>query len=340
MDLENNFLESYLISFFTNDIEKNLFKTKLDSNDFVNSINKKDWIKIEKELKSFLPCGNLDSYNIKVNRSASDFIKYLLNTYVDDNTCILGVDEHYIIRDTINTHRNSFFLTKDIVENFDIDIILQKYKQTHCNKFFVYVTGMIDTTIIPQSFYIKLKKYLVEQNIEHIMIMDDIQSMFIIPRNYSIFDYVLFTTHSLIPTFKLGMIFSKKDIDCGFIDEDKLKKFLVLLKFILNKYNKFCMFNNIMYQYFAEELIRKDLFKVSSFSIPNGFYIWIINEKIKNYIQKYKDELLNYHIELSHYIGIKSNFIMEQDISHTIEGFKKLKVILNKAIQLKNKIEI
>jgi hypothetical protein len=40
--------------------------------------------------------------------------------------------------------------------------------------------------------------------------IDDVHGMFLIPRDYSIFDYILYTAHSLIPNYEMGFLISKK----------------------------------------------------------------------------------------------------------------------------------
>lgn len=338
MEGNQNIFFNYLSSFFNKE-EKSLFTTYLNNYDYYNS-DLEEWNKSETLFKSLLPFGNLNNFNIEINKNASIFINQLFSKYVDNNTFLLGILEQPTIVDNVNKVQNKFILTADIINSFNINKIIQEYKNSNCNKLFIYAAGIIDAGIVPQEFYNELNKKLIEENIKYTFVLDDVQGMFLVPRDYSIFDYIIFTCHSLIPYYGSGILLSKTKENMGYQDSKILNNFINILQhtFIKHK-NNFYIYKFMMEQYFIKEIQYKDLFTIPNNLPWNTFILNIKNEFIKNILNKYKDELFKYNIEIyDKAIIIKSTFLLSLDYNIIIEGLEKLKQILQKCIKLKDRL--
>ena len=337
---------NYFKSFFT-DEEKLAFMSELNYNgkdyDYQNSSNE-EWLESERAFKSLLPYGNLEDFHIEIHKNATSFIDQIYQKYIDEDTFVISILEHESIKNNVKKIENNLLiLTYNMIENFDINTIIQKYKNSHCNKMFLYVAGIVESNVVPQEYYNQLKERLITENITHTFILDDVQGMFIVPRDYSIFDKVIFTCHSLIPHYNSGILLSKIDENMGFKDSKPLNKFLELLKpIILDKKDKVYLFKFMIEQYLAAELVHTKLFYVPTKVSWNMFFLCIRNERLINtFVNKYKDELSNYWIDFyGNTFMIKANFILQVEPEKIVEGFEKLKKLLQKIIkanQLLNK---
>lgn len=325
-------VQQYFDSFFDHN-EKDLFMSELNyDGKFYNYVNSEpdEWKKAETLFKSLLPYGHLDDFYMEINKNATSFIDQLFSRYIDDDTFTLSILEHESIINNVNKLDKKMILTWNIVKSLDFKSIINTYQNSGCHKLFIYCSGIIESNIIPQEFYIELKKHLVEHNIQHTFIFDDVQSMFVVPRDYRMFDCVLFTCHSLVPHYNSGILFSKKDEQMGFRDAKPLCNFIDILKptFIDKKENIY-LFRFMIEQFLAKELFRTDVFYLPPCVSWNMFFLVIIKAKlVNNVINQYKDQLVNFKIDFyDNTVMIKLNFILQkqpQEIIHGLECFKKM----------------
>lgn len=326
-------LKHYLESFFTIEEQQ---QVQITCNTKYKDSEISDWLEAEYNFKSLLPyCNNLNSFYIRMADSCSFFIYKLFKKYTDENTFVIGVCEHPVIQENLKSVKNGLILHYDTVKYLDIESILNRFKESGCKKIFLYITGILETHILPFTFCTKLKDTLVKQEIEHFMVLDDVQSMFLIPKDYSIFDCVLFTCHSLLPNFDTGILLSKTQEEFGYCDAVILNKYLASLKIILTKLDKLNLFNILLQQYYAEELVYENLFDIPKSCSQTNFYIQIKNNIHNKLINKYKKDLETYYIILAeNTITIKGiNFIL-QDPTKAMEGLAVLKNVLQKCIKL------
>jgi len=333
-----NLIKFYLDSIFNDEIRHIFSKSSCIENYKNSEIS--EWLTIENEFKKLLPYGNLNNFYIEVNDSGSTFIKKLFNEYANEDTFVVGFIEHQIIQ--VNTNKTAHKLNLDwnIIQSFDVNTIINKFEQSNCKRLLIYGTGIFKSQIVPQSFYIKLKEKLVEKHIDHVMILDDVQGMFIVPRDYSIFDHVIFSCHALVPNYNLGILLSKQHKNFGYTDRKALEGFLNILKIFLEKKDKILLFNLMLKQYFAEEIFN-NIFNIPVYSTLNIFYINFNDEIIKNLLSKYREELFNMgRIEVGDTsILIRASFLLSLDSEQVIEELKKLKFLLQKCIKLKDRLQ-
>ena len=329
-------IKQYLESFFTID-EKFIVKKAYNiSNYKISEVS--EWLDAETRFKQLLPYTDLNNFYIEIAESCSFFIKKLFENSITNDTFIISTTEHVTIQQCLSNITNKFILQYNTIKNFDINTILNQYEQSGCKRIVLYFTGIVETHVLPLEFCYKLKNILIDKGIEHIIILDDVQSMFLIPKDYTIFDYVLFTCHSLLPNFDSGILLSKTYENLGYQDAAVLNEYLYGLKIVLNKLDKLNLFNLLLQQYYAEELANEDLFDIPKNCIQNNFYLQLKTDLSYNILNKYSNELEVYGIRLGGNIlmirGI--NFII-QDPTKAMEGLNRLKSILQKCIKLKNK---
>ena len=197
---------------------------------------------------SLLPLKNSMPLNYKIGfaERASIFIEELFKKEVTEDTIILSTRYEHgnVTKHLIN--KNTIFLDseKDLRGNNLINILKNLPKN---KKVFVYVIGtqLASGEITPQSFYLTCKEYFVKNNIDHVLVIDDVHGLFLVPRDYSIFDYILFTMHALVPNYNLGILFSKKQFTSSF-SNCILKEITLKLKIILKNKDKMLLFKNII----------------------------------------------------------------------------------------------
>lgn len=340
-----NSFSQYFHEFFT-PAEKALFMRELNyGGKFYTYINsaETDWDIAAARFKQLLPYGNIDSFYVEINKNATSIIDQLFNNYVQDNTFVISVLEHGSIINNVNKTKNHIVLTYDIIKAFDIDKLITAYNNSGCANLFIYGAGIIESNIIPQSFYLSLKNRLVEEGIPHFFVLDDVQGMFVVPRDYQIFDCITFTCHSLIPHYNSGIVLSKKKENLGYCDAKPLNDFLdILIPIVINKKDKLYLFKFFIEQHLAEELFNTDVFYTPKDVSWNMFYLCIRDEIfIRKIIDKYKDELAKYWINFyENTFMIKANFILQLKPEEIIKGFMLLKQVLQKCIRLKKQRSI
>lgn len=326
MDL---FIAKYFENFFTQP-EKILFNLHINDHKYTNNIN---WEEAEAEYIKILKNEGMVGFKMVVAKDASYFIHNLFQKHVTDNTFVISTLPHSAVIEELNNIQNKYILTYDDVKTINISKLIQYYKESNCNELFIYLSSLIEQNLLLQSFCYKLKEELTKQNISHTIVLDDVATMFLIPKDYTIFDYVLFTCHSLIPTFDSGILFYKDPVDFGFEDYEIAKAYLIPLTMILTKKDKILLFNFMLHQYFIEEL-QSLLFILPEDPAPNMFCIKV-KDNLKRHLIRYAEELSDYNINCSDCnIIIRCNHFISQGTVKALEGLNKLKAVLQKCIKI------
>lgn len=209
---------------------------------------------LEDEFFNRMPFCNISSENryLRFDVSGTAIIDKVFEKEVDDDTLVISTRfEHNAVWDALSRCKNVYKF--ESLKNYDLNEIaklLNKYK-----KVFVYIIGtqLMTGEITPQNFFIKLKSLLINHNKPHKMLIDDVHGMFITPRDYTLFDYVLYTAHSLVCDYNMGCLISKEN-DIGIPAYNWGKDYLKRLDLVLSRKEKLYMFKNILYQYFSEIL--------------------------------------------------------------------------------------
>ena len=276
------------------------------------------------------------THRIESADNGSFFIRELFKKYApDDQTFVLSSTcEHDTTRECLSTVKNKLELYIKDIRSLNINKIIEAYKNSNCTFFMMYMVGTSISSgeIIPQTFFELLKNRLEKENIPHVLILDDVHGMFITPRDYRIFDYVLYTAHSLVCDYNMGMLISKNENQpIGKYDPLGLDQYFTRLMIILNRKDKLRLFKQILSQYFAEELADTKFFGLHEFTSQHIFSLKTYNLK---FTQRQWDKLNEYKIRLGegdwyqNFARIRFQEFIRQDSDKMIEGLELLKETL------------
>ena len=264
----------------------------------------------------------IDSYDYELllHKRATIHIKELFNHYVDDETLVvISSFQHISAEREIEKCKHIIRLDEeDEHSNFiyNIDKVIDEGKKY--KKVFVYIIGteFESGRRHDNSTYKALHDKLNENNIPNIMVLDAVQEMFLYPRDYSFYHFVIGTVHSLYYLFDTGLLFINKNMVpeediksfTGYKRSDILDKINVGLRLALGRKEYILMYNNII-----EDSIDHNLFSGFSKhnSMPNFWSAYkqgkfLSDECVKKFIDDtfvkhslYKDP--GFNVEISHH---------------------------------------
>lgn len=228
----------------------------------------------------FCNCNHTNK-DLSFNISATSFINMLFNRYVDEDTLVISSDnEHPSVKNKLSECKNVLILSHyDIIRRYNLDYIINASKQY--KKVFVYIIGTRNDTgeITPQNFFIDLKKEFIKNSIEHTLVLDDVQGMFVVPRDYTIFDYVIGTGHAMITNFDLGILISNHYIG-GYKAYNWGKWYLERLDILLKRKDKMNMFSQVLEQYFSRDILKESRCLAQPLSSPAIFYMKLEDKEL------------------------------------------------------------
>ena len=233
---------------------------------------------------------NTDTHRIIFNKCCSDFIRELFKIYVDDQTLVISSDcEHPSVKDCLANCKNVLILDqhKDI-RKFNLNKVREKIKSY--SKIFVYIISVRNDTgeITPQSFMKALKEVIKDK--QHTIVLDAVQGMFLMPCDYSMYDYVLGTGHVIVPSFNMGIAICKKEdiaLKDKFIYNWSLA-YLQPLKIVLKRLEKLYRFRDACNEYFKDFITPTNVSQACS--VPYIFYIQADHAKLNEEI-----DIVKYH---------------------------------------------
>lgn len=302
--------------------------------DIVNSFN---YNNIIDEYFRLMPCCNLtsDTHKIEVAPTARELITKLFTHCVDDDTLIIySSSEHQSVVENVNRFKHSLSITTDEIQQLNFSNILREIK--NYKKVFVYIIGTEISTgrIIPQKFYTRIKQILVNNNKEHVIVSDDVHGMFITPRDYSIFDYIIGTAHALVVGYNMGIIITKKENpEFGIIATNWLEEYLKPLNVVLSRKEKLYDFYKVISMY-LEDYVYDKRTKLLPNITPNIFALripkTIISEKLRLQLREYQIKVEGYNVDNTQHCFIRmrgQQFIT--DSSYLKPGLELLKGYLD-----------
>lgn len=310
--------------------------------------NDNNYLNICQKIFNLLNNSSLSNkYRIEIDQNCTSLIQKLFKAYVNKDTFIvtsshdhqattnqLGNNKRYIVNifDTFNNRQKVF---KEIISAF---------KESNCKSLFCIMvsTAPQATITIEQEFFVELKTLLVRENIDHLMILDDCQSIFMIERNYEIFDGFLATGHVLSSMFpNLGILFTKLPKKIGYINKQVLNDVYPKLDIICKYKDKAKQFNGLINNYFSFVLENTDFSQYRN-EAPHQFAISLPNTI--NHL-KYDNKFIHYGIRFNP-INCKDNFVrvryhelIIQDPDNLLKGLKELKLHLNKLSRFKEIVD-
>lgn len=273
-----------------------------------------------------LPQSNLstDDYNIGFAESATDLIKDILSKdkLTDDTLVIISSNECANVMQIAVELPNVLIISQkdEISKNIfkSIDAYVPEGKNV-----IVYVIGtQLSTGIItPNQQFIQLKQMLQNKGCKSIFILDDVQGMFVVPRDYSIFDYVIGSCHGLVRNFNMGMVIQNNHMDqYGYSQADDEQQYISQLDILLTKLNSFDKFTDVIRQVFSDELSKEEsrLFAESApnivairFSDSEGDPITFTTQQIETLSQHYIRVTIDDTTKrLEHYVCLRAQEIL------------------------------
>ena len=276
-------------------------KIDSDSIDYSEALKPQQFSNCEEQLLSYMPwVGNeCKDKHFHFTKSCTDAIDAIFKPYIDDeNSLVITTSlEHESVIKNLKKCKNVVTLDAGITTLHNSLIIPEIVKQAGnklYSKILIYVVG----TYV--GFGNIHSNYLVEKIQQRARIMsdnvctvlDDCQGMFLVPRDYSIYDYVLCTSHALT-RLDSGIVFSEKD-DIGTKALEPATLLTQRLEPVIKRREKLLMFKNVMSQYFDTYRHQFEQIELSN-SAPYIFSVDDVNRCISD---DFGLELEKYYIML------------------------------------------
>lgn len=271
------------------------------------------WMPLTEEEKSKccpydIPCKG--KYDAAIN---ARFLSYLKGTGVAKNACVTTANSaSQIIHELFNYARsleNCLVVTTDlehpnvvlethsvrnhiVIKNNDQNVFRKELYAGH-KCVFVYLIGTsYDGTVRLNYEWVKnLREFFLEQGLATIFVLDDVQTMFLPNQgqDYSLFDYILSTGHSLVLPVNMGLCVncSPDKVRIGEVNGERLKWFLDALNIVLAREEKMRMFSRVVREYFKDypevEFIETNPYR-TAFTLPRPHGLLM-----KSFKQKFSD---------------------------------------------------
>lgn len=229
-----------------------LLKTDKEIDKFIpNKISQED---ITNKLISLMPIKTgMNDRIFSFDECATNIINDLFKRYVDDYTLVLTTgSEHPSVVNNLNNCKNvKYIVNSDGLVNVDLN--LKSYKRV-----FVYCIALSvgDSHYLPNLLISNLKSKIRNSGVEGIFVLDAVQELFLLPRDYSIYDYVIGTAHAIIPDFNSGILISDKKCNTSDKMLERGYTYYELLRIILSKREILEQFNFVMNEYFKPILLK------------------------------------------------------------------------------------
>lgn len=232
-----------------------------------------------------------NSYHVAVKPYERNLINQLFKKYVDDDTLVITTNrEHPTVEnqlDLINPKRVYYIDIVKLNEDYESEVnrLNQAIRNSTYKKFFVYIIHLTNEGIYatPVIFHKALKSMLCDK--PHKMVLDCAQSLYLMWADYSLFDYILTTSHAVAQPYSMGIVIKKEDDDIGIKDAYILGLYREMLSIVLRRVDKMMQFWPTMRLAFADSPIQwlpcpqfrcvmdcpmptADLGQVNSYEIP------------------------------------------------------------------------
>lgn len=341
MQIEDK-ITNYIKNYFTEEERSVLRAYYLDKYEIDDTtIADTEYQNLTKLCKTIIKSPISDKYRIEVGPSCSYLIHKLVDTYVDNSTLVLTTEqEHSSVKDALKTAKNILVLNVNDLYSHEIcDKVVEEFKSRKCNKVFLLMAGTLPGTfeVIKQKAFTNLKATLLKNNIPNLFILDDCQGCGFIFRDYDLFDGILATGHVFIPGFDMGILFTKLNKKIGYFNKTGLKHLVEKINIILKHRDKALTFNNLLSEYFDNELTNLGFEKFNNQAL-HRFAFKITNNP---FTQEQYDDLIKYKVRVSDShtpitnISIRCHEIMIQDPDKVIKGLELTKKLLKKIYRVK-----
>lgn len=199
----------------------------------------------------------MPTHVVSMNYTASQLIHSLFQHYVDDSTLVITTDlEHESVNEECMKVKHHVCLPIRDLDQGQFDLSLRLVQRIiRYNKFkkaFVYMLGTSynGRFSVANEFFVALKKI----KCEFLLCLDAVQEVMLTPRDYTIFDYVIGTAHSLVLPVNMGYCFSRKDLWLpGHFWYNWIQPFFARCDVVLSRKNKLDWFADTVKEYFKDK---------------------------------------------------------------------------------------
>lgn len=191
-----------------------------------------------------------DNCQLKISDCATNLIEDLFEYYTNDDTLIITTEyEHPNVNKILDRKCNVFY-----VDMFDLGKTYEQLRKlvTEFTDIFIYISGTQISTgrVIPDIAFKNLKSSFTDKH-KVVCVLDDVQGMFMIPRDYTIFDYVIGTAHSLVPYYDMGICLCNNDkFQLGYHNSGWVKGYLDRLDIVLSRRSLLNQFYDVCRHHF------------------------------------------------------------------------------------------
>lgn len=202
------------------------------------------------------------THALYLDYSGHEAAEKLLPWLDDGKTLFVYSDrEHHLIEPILSKTSNRLVFNLD-TSYAKIQSIVSKIKATGLKRVVTYTIGLTNMGDIETNhqFVRSIQQILRSSGIEVISILDDVQSMMTLPKSYSMYDFVLYTGHSMV-RFDCGMIIANRKYDLsttGLRQSDKvLEMFLRSLEIVLSKISRIFYLDYVVKTYIQENQLEQ-----------------------------------------------------------------------------------
>ena len=266
-------IDWWLKSFNFSDTEMNLLKSEEDDFDF-SPVDYSDTKNLA--IKSLPFNEGMKGYNIFFDSCATNIIDRLFDKYVTDDTLVISTySEHPSVKKNLNKCKNVLYLFQN--GKVELDTLEFEKHIKECKNVFVYfiALSMGDNQLTGNQTVMFLKDILSRYNKPYKIVLDAVQELFFLPRDYSIYDYIIGTAHAFVTLYDTGILFSKEFYESTPVCLFRGKKYLELISLLQAKKEQLYIFNYVMSQTFNHYLVSDKNLSVSY----NGPFIFNMFDK-------------------------------------------------------------
>lgn len=204
----------------------------------------------------------IDSHVVSMNYTASQLIHSLFTHYVDDSTLVITTDlEHEAVNEECMKVKHHVCLPiheLDVLSNrasnnrASLDLVNRIVRDKKLKKAFVYIIGTSynGRFRVANDFFVQLKKI----KCEFLFCLDAVQELMLSPRDYSMFDYVIGTAHSLVMPVNMGFCLSRRDLWVpGDFWYNWINPYFTRCDVVLKRKEKLDCFADTVKEYFANK---------------------------------------------------------------------------------------
>lgn len=339
ISFQNNFFNNIDLKKYSFNFLKNYVKNNQKHINFSKLIDDN----ILEKIKSLIN----DSVNDKffnIYQSGRYAINTVFQKQVNQNTLVIStIWQHNSVNKILTKYKNLQII--DIL-NFSIEQFQNIIKNTKFKKIFIYIAstikcrGLYIQQKIFQNIILILKKY----NKEYKIMIDAVHELFMFNRDYSIFDYIIYTAHATIANHNFGLLISSEKIK----DIDISQKLLLTyhynsLKKLKEYFNNIKNFKLYLIQFF-KQLTNDYRFNIMPISYKNTVnHIFGITAKNIFLTQNQLKKLAKTKLQIQkknneYYLYLRNHLLINKSSEELIQNLNYIKLVLSNIPELPDNI--